>query len=418
MFLGMHPDYRNNLDIANAVSTFGQFHSWNHNDPIKERALVYASFPSPQLVPRDVVFGKFGTVGGVRESWTAPVFILTADFADVLPADEDQMPLDGNPHPLPGALLPNNNLFVHPQFPEIGWDAVEGGQDDQDGQDNNADPQQENVDEEANELPESMALSMSNASSSSVNMYDGATLPLHHVAHPPLNVINIGMVVTRIGPVIPPDMQWRKVADWVLPALCFKTIPEAMKGSTFALLDLNKLPSAWVVTGMQDKHVEKWQGGLRVSLMKKDTATTSILRMKEYINLQGPEEGMEVTVTPLVLNKRAPRRAKSQLVQPAERRFTRSCLAEGYKPKPVLSVQPKIRKRSRAKLLIQKADEEEETKDNATEEKVEAEEVIPVTPVQVLQRVGLSLGIDPSKLTQDQLEAVPKKKANSDVKHD
>jgi hypothetical protein len=69
-------------------------------------------------------------------------------------------------------------------------------------------------------------------------------------------------------------------------------------------------------------------------------------------------------------------------------------------------------------LLIQKADEEEETKDNATEEKVEAEEVIPVTPVQVLQRVGLSLGIDPSKLTQDQLEAVPKKKANSDVKHD
>jgi hypothetical protein len=93
-------------------------------------------------------------------------------------------------------------------------------------------------------------------------------------------------------------------------------------------------------------------------------------------------------------------------------------LAEGYKPKPVLSVQPKIRKRSRAKLLIQKADEEEETKDNATEEKVEAEEVIPVTPVQVLQRVGLSLGIDPSKLTQDQLEAVPNKKANSDVKHD
>jgi hypothetical protein len=48
-----------------------------------------------------VVIGKFSTVGGVRESWTADVYILTADFADALPADEDHMPLDGNPHPLP-----------------------------------------------------------------------------------------------------------------------------------------------------------------------------------------------------------------------------------------------------------------------------------------------------------------------------
>ncbi|KAM0867046.1 hypothetical protein ACQ4PT_042252 [Festuca glaucescens] len=122
MMLGIHPDYRNDLDIANAVSTFGKFHSWNRDDPIKERVLVFASFPSPALVPRDVVFGKFATVGGVRESWTAPVFILSADFADVLPADEDPMPLDGNPHPLPGNLQPHPNLFVNPQYREIGWD--------------------------------------------------------------------------------------------------------------------------------------------------------------------------------------------------------------------------------------------------------------------------------------------------------
>jgi hypothetical protein len=83
-------------------------------------------FPPPQLVPRDVVFGKFGTVGGVRESWSAPVYILTADFADILPADEDQMPVDGNLHPFPGELLPNNNLFINPQFPEVGWDAAQG----------------------------------------------------------------------------------------------------------------------------------------------------------------------------------------------------------------------------------------------------------------------------------------------------
>jgi hypothetical protein len=124
MFLGTPPDYRNDFDISSAVSTFGKFHFWNRDDPIKERILVYASFSSPALVPRDVVFGKFSTVGGVKETWTAPVFILSAEFAEQLPADEDQMPPDGNPHPMPGNMQPNLNLFVQPQYPEIGWDAV------------------------------------------------------------------------------------------------------------------------------------------------------------------------------------------------------------------------------------------------------------------------------------------------------
>jgi hypothetical protein len=93
-------------------------------------------------------------------------------------------------------------------------------------------------------------------------------------------------------------------------------------------------------------------------------------------------------------------------------------LADGYKPKPVLSVPPKIKKKPRAKLLIQKVEEEEGKSDNVIKEKVATEEVLPATPVHVLQRVGLSLGIDPSKLTQEQLEAVPKKKTNTVGKHD
>jgi hypothetical protein len=125
MFLGIPPDYHNDYDIANVVSTFGKFHHWTSTDPFKCRALVYASFPSPAFVPRDVVFGKYASVGGVRSSWTTALYILIADFADELLADEDQMPLDGNPHPLPGHLLPNMNLFVGPQFPELGWDAVQ-----------------------------------------------------------------------------------------------------------------------------------------------------------------------------------------------------------------------------------------------------------------------------------------------------
>jgi hypothetical protein len=56
MFLGVHLDYRNECDIANEVASFGKYHYRHHEDEVLEMTLVYASFPSPALVPRDVVF--------------------------------------------------------------------------------------------------------------------------------------------------------------------------------------------------------------------------------------------------------------------------------------------------------------------------------------------------------------------------
>ena len=50
--------------------------------------------------------------------------MLNSDFDDALPHDEDPMPLNGNPHPLPGHLgdaMPNMEM---PKFPELGWNEV------------------------------------------------------------------------------------------------------------------------------------------------------------------------------------------------------------------------------------------------------------------------------------------------------
>ncbi|KAM0919316.1 hypothetical protein ACQ4PT_008244 [Festuca glaucescens] len=123
MFIGTPMDFRNTETIAEAVNTFGEFHYWQHKDIQKCRILVYATFPSPSQVPRDVVFRqpKVARYAGLRHSWTAPVYILSAEMADVHPADEDPMPLDGNPHPLSGNLQPNNVNFVLPEYPEVGW---------------------------------------------------------------------------------------------------------------------------------------------------------------------------------------------------------------------------------------------------------------------------------------------------------
>lgn len=59
--------------------------------------------------------------GGARVSWTAACYDLGADFADEMSNNEDPMPLDGNPHPLPGDLVPNNLPFVLPPFPQLRW---------------------------------------------------------------------------------------------------------------------------------------------------------------------------------------------------------------------------------------------------------------------------------------------------------
>jgi hypothetical protein len=120
MLLGVPLDYRNEYDIANVIASFGKYHHWHQDDEVLERTMVYASFSSPTLVPRDVVFGHYANLGAVKQSWTAPCYILTADFADILPADEDQMPANGNPHPMPGHLHPDDNNFAIPQFLELG----------------------------------------------------------------------------------------------------------------------------------------------------------------------------------------------------------------------------------------------------------------------------------------------------------
>jgi hypothetical protein len=80
MFLGIPFDYRNTFDIANTVATFGTFHNWHRDDAVLDRTLVFASYQSVALVPRDVVISRYANLGAARESLTAPCYILDAVF--------------------------------------------------------------------------------------------------------------------------------------------------------------------------------------------------------------------------------------------------------------------------------------------------------------------------------------------------
>jgi hypothetical protein len=123
MFIGIPLSCRNTESIREAINTFGEFHYWLHRDVQLYRTLVYVTYPAPSLVPHDVVFRQpfIGRHSGIRHSWTAPCFILSSEFADVHPTNEDPMSLNGNPHPLPGQLIPDDLAFAQPEYPEIGW---------------------------------------------------------------------------------------------------------------------------------------------------------------------------------------------------------------------------------------------------------------------------------------------------------
>jgi hypothetical protein len=84
------------------------------------------------------------------------------------------------------------------------------------------------------------------------------------------------------------------------------------------------------------------------------------------------------------------------------------------------------KKKQRAKFLLEEVDDvqqlseiqlDKEKSDPSTSGTArEQEDVqIPKTPIAVMQSVGLKLGIDPKKLTKEQLEADPKEKGSSSV---
>ena len=45
-----------------------------------------------------LVVSRGTTIGGAQRSWSVPVYILDGEFPDAFPADEDSVPMDGEPH--------------------------------------------------------------------------------------------------------------------------------------------------------------------------------------------------------------------------------------------------------------------------------------------------------------------------------
>ncbi|KAM0821255.1 hypothetical protein ACQ4PT_072383 [Festuca glaucescens] len=238
---------------------------------------------------------------------------------------------------------PQGEAFWREQFPEIGWDAVQ----DVRGNNNEAEDanwnQLDQMDDVQHEEQESMIINLSDSSGSSVNMM-GLDLFQQQQGnvHVNLQVLNFEVVYSFVGPAPPPEMQWNRLMDRILPLVQSQIITAPLQGSPFGLL--GKL--TW------DKRIiEKYDASVQNG--SKDAAPTALVMDSDILQGQtsSPMENREVLVsTPK--RKRA-RKSETPVVQLSERRFTRSCLSkDGYRPKPLLAVEPKIKKKPRAKMLL------------------------------------------------------------------
>jgi hypothetical protein len=284
------------------------------------------------------------------------------------------MPPDGNPHPMPGHLQPNLNVFVVPQYPEIGWDAVEQP----------AEPEEEPVQDNMNvmddlgmENQQSMVLNLSDNSSDSVNMIGDAQGP------GAFDVIQVGRV--EIGPILPPPLMWDRLMHSFLPDLYAKTIPISMRSSPFSFLKRKwetafEIRSCYVHDRTSDKRIvvavkpsiidENFCFSAQIT-SSVDTAVDSAvddrqkmicLDMVQGIDASRPESvnviddaTLNLPVTPPgspcltpVIRTVVRRKKQTAPFDPSLQHVTRSVSAnKGFRAAPLKDLQPQPKKRTR-----------------------------------------------------------------------
>jgi hypothetical protein len=118
--LGLPLDFQKDVYIRAAVAPYGRLLQW-YIDDNKSRILSQVLLLSPDRVPRSLIVSRGTMIGGMGRSWAVPVYILNGNSPDAFPADEDPVPIDGEPHPEHPPVV----LGVNPQDPN--WQNEQNG---------------------------------------------------------------------------------------------------------------------------------------------------------------------------------------------------------------------------------------------------------------------------------------------------
>jgi hypothetical protein len=219
--------------------------------------------------------------------------------------------------------------------------------------------------------------------------------------------------VAVFGPEIPPDMVWDKIfASW-LPQLMSSSIPIAFRSCSFTALLQGK--RSWADAFQQFN-------GFIISRTAHSSSCGRPARRRVARSLNFSVEGEAVgnvgednlspgfASSPITVQRKKRGKAKkydTPLVDTSVRRCTRSMIKNnGYRPAPVSDGGRSNAKRVKTQMKDMKDAKDVKGKGKKMEDNLEKEDPeLPQTPIHVLQAIGIGLGIDPAKLTEEKLNA-------------
>jgi hypothetical protein len=146
----------------------------------------------------------------------------------------------------------------------------------------------------------------------------------------------------------------------MIPQLLSASVPLSLQLSPFIQLK-RSWSVAFVVGKVEYLHASK---SLLIAPQQRNKCTPrrrSIARQLIYEETTVDNSVLPVVfiATPVLAKTKRVKKVVAPIVQPQDRRFTRSCLKDGYRPTPVVDVKPKKKARGRAKLLMVQKDAQE-----------------------------------------------------------
>ncbi|KAM0844874.1 hypothetical protein ACQ4PT_056795 [Festuca glaucescens] len=403
MIIGVPMDFRNDSCIREAVNTFGDFHYWYSHDMQRCRILVYVTYSSAELVPRDVVFRQpLGEVHGEQlnggpeqDLQEDAVSVVTAASINPIQANTVMMnePVMPDLHVPPVHVMQAADAFVQDlqqQFVEVGQEEIPVAV---------AENTQIHLVPEGQQMQENVDVLM-----------EFPLVDNMFVDQPDINSERAIVVYS------PPILQQFEQISRALCAIQSKAAEPAsrelahMHGKRSWSEAFERTVSFSIIAQMDESGQDAAKVFHSVSL----NATKGKEEMMMHVN--GDEEKLDgdsyvafVAAPVAIIKKKKPKskKAETPLVDTSVRRRTRGVAAkEGYRVPPITDIAPKPRKRSRKAALVAHAGQQGEASSSkgATTEPSSA----PRIPVATLQKIGDMLGIDQSLLTVDNLTAMPK----------
>jgi hypothetical protein len=240
--------------------------------------------------------------------------------------------------------------------------------------------------------------------------------------------LQIGVVRTYFGPELPPALLWERNYKLSTLSLLYNDIQMLVFqfSHSFALSKSDwkgRLTQHDLVGSaglMMDRSYSSPVGQKKLSVVLQRRVARALC----FDSAEGPTEDPPVIFSatpPPTAAKRKRGKGKeipTPFVDTGLRRSKRTCVAQaGYRPRPSGAGTPLSAVASSKKVAVKQVDSSDDANGHGQGGN-KNEEIIPKTPIYLLQKVGKELEIDPEEISKEKLKAAPKARKSKKCPND